>query len=49
MTNEEMIEYIKHHLPIVIKYEDGSWVNADIEFQNGTIIITPNYNNPFDD
>lgn len=49
MTTEEIIEYIKHHLPIIIEYEDKSWTNADIKFKNGVIVVTPDYNNLFDD
>ena len=49
MSAKEMIEYIKHHLPIIIQYEDGSWCNANIYFENGTLIVKPDYNMPFDD
>ena len=49
MKNKEIVEYIKHHIPIIIKYEDGSWCNADIKLENGTLIVKPNYNMPFDD
>ena len=49
MDKEEIVEYLKHHIPIIIKYEDGSWCNANISLENGTLIVKPNYNMPFDD
>lgn len=49
MNIEEIVEYIKHHIPIIIKYENGGWSNANIELKDGMIIIKPDYNMPFDD
>lgn len=49
METEKMIEYLKHHIPIIIKYEDCGWCNANIYFENGTLIVKPDYNMPFDD
>ena len=46
---DEIIEYIKHHIPIIIKYEDESWCNANIYLEKGTLIIRPDYSMPFDD
>ena len=48
MSAKEMVEYIKHHLPIIIKYENDSWCNANISLENGTVIIKPDYDTPFD-
>ena len=47
MSAKEMIEYIKHHIPIIIKDGKG-WCNANIYFENGTLIVKPDYNMPFD-
>ena len=47
MNIEEMIEYLKHHIPIIIQDEKG-WCNADIKIENGILIIKPNYNLLFD-
>jgi hypothetical protein len=49
MNKEEIVEYLKHHIPIIIKYENGGWCNANISLENGTLIVKPNYNMPFDD
>ena len=44
MNKREIIEYIKHHIPIIIQFEDGSWCNANINLdENGTIIVKPDY------
>ena len=48
MKVEEIVEYLKHHIPIVIKYEDGGWCNANIKLENGTLVVIPDYNMPFD-
>lgn len=48
MKVEEIVEYLKHHIPIIIKYEDGGWCNAKIKFENGTLVVVPDYNMPFD-
>lgn len=44
----EIVEYLKHHIPIIIKYEDGGWCNANIYFENGTLVVKPNYDLIFD-
>lgn len=49
MKTEEMIEYLKHHIPIIIKYKDGGWCNANIYFEDGTLIVKPDFYMPFDD
>lgn len=49
MNKEEIIEYIKHHIPIIIQYDDGSWCNANIKFENDILIIIPDYKVLFDD
>ena len=41
---KQMIDYLKHHIPIIIEYEDGKWTNANIFFENGTLIVKPDYN-----
>lgn len=41
---KQMIDYLKHHIPIIIKCESGGWVNAHIFFENGTLIVKPDYN-----
>lgn len=46
---EEIVEYIKHHIPIIIKFEDGSWCNANVYLENGTLVVKPSYEMPFDD
>ena len=48
MNIEKIVEYLKHHIPIIIK-DDKGWCNADIYFENGTLIVKPDYNIPFDD
>ena len=48
---EKIVEYIKHHIPIVIN-DDKGWCNADICLEKGTIdtiVVKPNYNILFDD
>ena len=47
MKVDEMIEYLKHHIPIIIK-DDKGWCNAKIKFENGTLVVVPDYNMPFD-
>lgn len=49
MNKEEMINYIKHHVPIIIQYANGGWCNANIKFENDTLIVIPDYNLLFDD
>lgn len=49
MNIEKIIEYIKHHIPIIIQNENGSWCNANISLKNGTLVVKPDYNMPFDD
>lgn len=44
---EEIVEYIKHHIPIIIK-DDKGWCNADIYLENGILIVQPNFNLLFD-
>ena len=48
MNIEEIVEYLKHHIPIIIK-DDKGWCNADIKLENGTLIVMPNYNILFED
>lgn len=48
MNIEEIIEYLKHHIPIIIQYDDKVWCNADIYFDNGTLVVKPNYDLLFD-
>ena len=48
MSVKEMIEYIKHHIAIIIQ-DDKGWCNANISLENGTLVVRPNYNMPFDD
>lgn len=48
MNIKEIVEYLKHHIPIIIKYEDGGWCNADIYLENGTLVVKPNYDLIFD-
>lgn len=48
MTIEKMIEFIKHHIPIIIKDGKG-WCNANIELADGILVVKPDYNMPFDD
>ena len=48
MNEEEIIEYIKQHLAIIIKYEDGIWCNANISLIDGVVVVTPDYDIPFD-
>jgi len=47
MNIEEIVEYLKHHIPIIIK-DDKGWCNANIKLENGTLVVIPNYNTPFD-
>lgn len=49
MNIEEMVEYIKHHIPIIIQYENGGWSNAKIKIENGTLVVVPDYDVLFDD
>lgn len=49
MSKEELIDFFNHHFPIIIKYEDGSWCNANIKFENNTVIVIPNSNVLFED
>ena len=49
MDIEKIIEYIKHHIPIIIKYEDGSWCNTNISLENDILVVKPDNNVPFDD
>ena len=48
MKVEEIVEYLKHHISIIIKNEDGGWCNANIKLENGTLIVIPDYNILFD-
>lgn len=47
MNIEEIVKYLKHHIPIIIK-DDKGWCNADIYLENGTLIVKPNYDLLFD-
>ena len=56
MTNEEkkiieefIVEYLKHHMVKIIKYEDGRWCNCDVKLENDTLVIIPDYKRLFDD
>jgi hypothetical protein len=44
---EEIVEYLKHHIPIIIKDNNG-WCNADIYLENETLVVKPNYDLIFD-
>lgn len=46
---KELIEYIKHHLPIIIQFDDKGWCNANIKYENGKLIVMPDNNILFDD
>lgn len=48
MNIEEIVEYIKHHIPIIIQ-DDKGWCNANISLENGTLVVKSDYNMPFDD
>lgn len=48
MNVEEIVEYLKHHIPIIIKDGKG-WCNANISLENGTLVVKPDYKMPFDD
>ena len=48
MNIEEIVEYLKHHIPIIIK-DDKGWSNANISLENGTLVVKPDFNMPFDD
>ena len=48
MSIEEIVEHLKHHIPIIIKYKDGGWCNANIYFENGALVVKPNYDLTFD-
>jgi len=44
---EEIVEYLKHHIPIIIK-DDKGWCNANIFLENGTLVVKPDYDLIFD-
>ena len=44
----DLVDYLKHHIPIIIEDEFG-WCNADISLENNKLIVRPNYNIPFED
>ena len=46
---KEVAEYLKHHVPIIIKYENGTWSNAKINLEGDIVVVTPDYKMPFDD
>lgn len=48
MNIEEIVEYLKHHIPIIIKDGKG-WCNANISLENGALVVKPDYKMPFDD
>lgn len=47
MKLEEIVEYLKHHIVVIIKDGKG-WCNANISLENGTLVVRPDYNLPFD-
>ena len=49
MNVEEIVEYLKHHIPIIIQYDNKGWSNATISLENGTLVVKPDYSMPFDD
>lgn len=48
MSLEEIVEYLKHHIPIIIQDGKG-WCNANISLENGTLVVKPDYKMLFDD
>ena len=49
IKTKEVVEYLQHHIPKIIKYEDGSWCNCDVKLENDTLVIIPDYKRLFDD
>jgi len=44
---KEIVEYLQHHIPKIIKYEDGGWCNCDVKLENDILVIIPDYKTPF--
>ena len=49
MSEEEIVEHIKHHIPIIIKFDDDSWCNANVYLENGVLVVKPYYEVLFED